>query len=501
MKIRHFLKNPWVITGLAVALIVAGVVIGGREEKSLRTAVVERGAVIKSVSVNGLTRPFGTADLAFEKTGRVFSVNYSSGASVPAYAVLATLVNDDLWADLQKARAALRSAESTLDQMYAGASAEEIAVYEVKVKNARQNMLDKLREAYTKSDDAVRNQVDQFISNPSTSPQLIFSVTTQLKTAIESTRKNLTLVLDDWRVKNLSLGTESDLTAAVADARNRLEIIRKFLDDVALAVNDLTAASNLSATTIETYKSSVLTARTNVATVAANISIAESTLTVAERELALTLAGSTPEEISVQVAKVAEATANMKSAEAQYEKTILRAPFSGTVGRMDARVGEIVSAGTVIASIVNQTGYEIETFVPEADIAEVKIGDKAEVRFDAFSESEVFSAAISRIDQSATVIEGVSTYKVILALENPDPRIRAGLTAELEIMTARRDDVIMVATRALRTDNGETYVRLLRSDGTEERRSVVAGLRGSLGSTEIISGLSVGDTVILGNGE
>lgn len=294
-----------------------------------------------------------------------------------------------------------------------------------------------------------------------------------------------------------------DLNSYINEAEKNLDKIKFFLDDVSLAVNSLTAISRLSQTTIDGYRSDVSTARTNMNTAITNFSsakeklnTAETNLVIVQNQLNLMKAGTLPEKISSQEATVEKAKANIKNINAKINKTVLYSPINGIITKQDAKVGEIVSANTILVSIISESDFEIEADVPEADIAKIKIGDKAALTLDAYGDDVEFGAIVVRIDPAETVIEGVSNYKVTLNFSEKDNRIRSGMTANLDILTEKKENVISVPQRAVIIKNGDKLVRILVDDEKIEERSVKTGLRGSSGNIEIIEGVNEGDKVI-----
>ncbi|MCR4306410.1 MAG: HlyD family efflux transporter periplasmic adaptor subunit, partial [Candidatus Yonathbacteria bacterium] len=158
---------------------------------------------------------------------------------------------------------------------------------------------------------------------------------------------------------------------------------------------------------------------------------------------------------------------------------------------------EVVSPAVVMVRIISESRFEIEALVPEADIANVKLGDKATFTLDAYGDEESFEALVQRIDPAETVVEGVSTYKVILEFIDREGKVKSGMTADVSILTDKREGVIALPTRAVSVNEGEQSVRVLHKDGTIETRKVTTGLRGSLGKTVILSGIEEGEEVIV----
>src|SRR3989338_4446228 len=137
---------------------------GGSQE--FQTAKAIRGDMIHSVSVTGRVKPAQSVNLAFEKSGRVRAVNVQVSDRVLKGQTLVQLENLDILAQL-------KAEEAKLEELRAGSSVEELNVQKVKMANAetalndaKPNLMDKINDSFIKADDAVRNKVDQFISNP-----------------------------------------------------------------------------------------------------------------------------------------------------------------------------------------------------------------------------------------------------------------------------------------------------------------------------------------------
>jgi len=266
----------------------------------------------------------------------------------------------------------------------------------------------------------------------------------------------------------------------------------------------------------------------SIASAETSITNAKNALATAQNQLDLKRAGYTQEQIraqeaqvkqakasvSAQKAAIAQAWASVQNYQAQIDKTILKAPISGTISRLEVKVGEIVfpSSSTYeiqmpAISIISEGDFEIEANIPEVDISKVKIGDKAKVTLDAYGSDDVFFAAVATINPAETLIEGLTTYKITLLFTETDERIKSGMTANVDILTASKDDVIVIPQRALITKEGKKIVRILKEkpdpknpEKTIEELTeveVVTGLRGSAGGIEITEGVNEGDKVVI----
>jgi len=504
-------KKTLILIGAAIVLV-AGVYWYTQrgEESPYDVFAAVRGDISYEVSVTGKVTPFDHVDLAFERSGRITGVYADVGDRVLAGATVVRLENAETYALLLQAEANLAMEQAQLAELRKGTRPEEIAAQKIRVTNAeksldeaKKNLSNNIQDAFAKADNAVRNYADRVFANPrSANPSFNFLLAnSQLKTDIEWQRLLIEEVLTGWEYSLAGMGDPSQyLDTAVSNTQK----IKEFLDKVSLAVNSLTPTSELSQTTIDGYKADISTARTALYTAITNLSVsrsnfvsAQSDLELQNNELVLKQAGATLEQIAAEEARVKSQEAQVANYQAQLAKTIIRAPFNGIVTEQNAKVGEVVSPAAVMVKITSESRFEIETLVPEADIANVKLGDKATFTLDAYSDREVFEALVQRINPAETVVEGVSTYKVVLEFIDREKKVRSGMTADVSILTDKRENVVAVPTRAVMAEGEEQSVRVLNKDGSVETRTVTTGLRGSDGRIEIISGIEEGEEVIV----
>jgi len=166
------------------------------------------------------------------------------------------------------------------------------------------------------------------------------------------------------------------------------------------------------------------------------------------------------------------------------------------VTKLEVEVGESVSPSLVVLSLMSASEFEIESRVAEVDIAKIKVGNSADVTLDAYGSDVVFKAKVVKVDPAETIIEGLSTYKVTLQFIDKDDRLRSGMTADVDILTAEKQEVILIPQRAVFSENGDKLVRILKKGNKIETIHVTTGLKNSNGEIEIIEGLSEGDKVV-----
>ena len=510
---RKLIKLKYILP-LAVFLIIGGYwYFRGAKEPEIEYVEARRADVIQEVSVTGKVKADATLNLAFEKSGIVRAINIKIGDRVLPGSFLVLLDNASLRADFREAEAALEIAEIKLKEARRGARPEEIRIYEAKVasaefaeEDARKNLLSKLSDSLTKADDAVRVKADQFFTSPrSANPELMFrSPSSSLETELKQERIALESILNAWAKASLSYSLAGDLNAYLNDATRDLQQVRAFLDKAALILNSLTPTASLSQTVIDGYRADVSTARTNVNAALANLVAAdeklrsaESALAVADQELLWKQAGSTSEQIASAEAETRRAAAGVEKLRVEISKSELRSPIRGVATAVNTEIGEIVSANVPVITLISDAQFKIEANIPEADIAKVKSGNPARITLDAYGDDVLFNGQVVFIDPAETIIEGVPTYKTTVEFLLPDERVRSGMTANMDIIGERRENVLAVPQRAVFTRGLEKFIRILGADGkTSQEQKVETGLRGSDGNIEILSGLKEGEKVV-----
>jgi RND family efflux transporter MFP subunit len=283
-------------------------------------------------------------------------------------------------------------------------------------------------------------------------------------------------------------------------AATNLRQIESYVDTIALVVNNATPNASVPAALIAQYKGNIAAARAETEASISAVSGNQSAFTAAQNVLTLAQAGSTPQSIQAQQAVVAQAQAAVAAAQAAatsaqvaLNHASLVAPFSGTVQNLTAQVGQVAAAGTPIMSLVNSSGLKIEAYVSEKDVANVKSGDTATVTLDAFGTGTTFPATVTTVDAAQTQVNGSAAYMVTLHFVNPNSQIKDGMTGNVHIIEAEHDNVIEVPSNLV-INNDNSYFVSVRHGSTSENQPVQIGLVGA-STTEIMSGLNVGDTI------
>ena len=207
-----------------------------------------------------------------------------------------------------------------------------------------------------------------------------------------------------------------------------------------------------------------------------------------------------------QSARVDAAAAALRMAQANLENTYIRAPFSGTVLRKEAEVGEVVAPSVgggltrgAVVTMADLATLEVEVDVNEAYIARIQGGQQARITLDAYPDTS-FRGTVRQVVPTAD--RQRATVQVKVAIVDRDPRILTEMGAKVEFLgspstqeVAQRPRILVPAD-AVRSDNGRDVVWIVR-DGRLQKHDVDAGpVSGNF--REIRAGLSGGEQLLVG---
>ena len=206
-----------------------------------------------------------------------------------------------------------------------------------------------------------------------------------------------------------------------------------------------------------------------------------------------------------QQSAISQAQLSLNSAWYAYQQAspIIYAPISGSVSGLSLQMGSVINSQSSsntsattnkIANIITDALPTLSINLTEIDVPKVKIGDKATITFDAFSD-KTFTGKVISIDTVGSVSSGVTNYPTVILLDTKSNEILPNMGISANIITDTKEDVLLVSSSAVNTDsNGNTYVQTL-TNGKPVDINVETGLSSDT-QTEIISGLKEGDTVI-----
>jgi len=427
---------------------------------ALETTKVKLATIVQVISATGSVTPqTGTqVKIGSQITGRIKRLFADVGSEVRAGQVIAELDLPDIKAQLDQTVANLNASRLRLDQEQSGVSLQQTNVSS-DITKAQANT-DSAKASY---DQAVQNAKLQV----NTAEAAVREAQANSKNA-QASLKRYRQLLDKGYISAQDVDnaqTQADVAAAKLDsAQQNLELTRSKTDtDVRTALNALENA---------------------------------------KAALSSALAGTAQNTIKAQ--QVAAARAAVKQAEAQvaysraqYAKTVIRTPISGTVLALDVQQGETIAAGLSAPTLIRVTDLnrlQVDAFVDETDIGGVHLGQAAKVTVDAYP-NRAFRGRVVKIASGATMQQNVVTYDTTVALDNPKGLLKPDMTATVEIVVVERKNVLAVPIEAVKSEKMGQMVYVL--EGKEVvPRPVVTGISDDT-MTEIRRGLRSGETIVL----
>jgi RND family efflux transporter MFP subunit len=200
-----------------------------------------------------------------------------------------------------------------------------------------------------------------------------------------------------------------------------------------------------------------------------DLALAESKLGDARREYERLLQGE-------DSAEVAAAKASVEAAQATVNSLYLLAPFDGQILSLDNRVGDSVESGEISVNIADLTNLYVDAQIDESDIANVKLGNHAEITLDA-ANGAVFTGQVSAINPVGETVSNVVKYTVRVDLDSLDEDIflPLGATANVVIQVKEAEPTLAVPIIAIQNDAKSEYVLVVESNGSTRRVNVTGG--------------------------
>ena len=488
----------------------------------LAFATATTGTVTEQVSGTGIVSPIQNPTLTFTQGGRITILRAAVGQKVYAGQLLAST-------DTGVLAAQLASAQANLNKVLAGPRGVDVAGKNTAVAQAAQtasaNLLslqNLIVSAHAQGEEAVYTHADSLFSGVGTqaatgaNPQLTVLMGTltpqsnaiSKKAAAEMERGMLTTEFAQWDAEvamvNTTLSQQQTVVQAQASIAH-LQHVRQLLDDLIYVLENATPNQNFPQASLVSAIANANSGRDSVNTLIAQLStgiqsVQGQVLSVQSAQDALnqSLAGATPQDIDAARAQVAAVAAQIRQLE-------IVAPFSGTIAAVNVKQGDVIAPNTQAISLIPNGTSEVDIYLSEIEVAQLSVGEKAEVTLDAYGAGRVFPATVATIDRAPSTPPGQSAnagagsaaagYKVTLAFTEPDPSIALGMHANATIHGAAKSNVVLVPRTALLQNGTQSYVLVASGTGnTTVKTPVQIGLVGT-DSVEIVHGITSGTRV------
>lgn len=537
---------------IAAGAVIAVSVLGVRAYRKAQAPAQEtvsprRGPVTQVVSETGKVIAFEDLKLSFKRSGRVAAILVKEGDAVKKDQPLLRLNTSDLAIQRREALASLAAAEARYAQAAAGATQEELRVLETSVRNAeisletaRRSLSDatasseasvgkayadldgQMETLFLKSSAAMQTlkndvydssgQLRYDISSPDYGTQSqALAAYTSARSAFASMEMSIVM----YRASATDADRDSRSTALVADAktvRDAAQLANALMQasvpvggttqtafdtrkaNVKAAWTDMNLAVNAAESQKLTVASTAAAASTTVNAATQAVRSAEGSLASAQRTLESRSAPLRDVDKAVYLASVSSARASVALIDQQIADATLEAPTDGIVGNIDIDLGEIAQANAPVGTLIS-SGLRIEVEVSELDIAGIRADQPVVFTFDAI-EGRTFAGHVTTVAPRETTKDEDVYYKVNVAIDDADPAIRIGMTADLDIEVGRKDDTLLVPRRQVYRREGKDYVKVLTAEKKVEEIEVAVGLRGR-DDYEILSGLRESDLIVV----
>jgi HlyD family secretion protein len=473
-------------------------------------ATVEQGSLVDSISTVGSVRARSDITLAFETAGRVSQVLVQEGQKVKAGDTLARLDDADLDLQVRSAQAALAVAQAQLDQLQAGpqraevdAAQGQVAATQAAVDQAvaqRDELLAGATEAQIKAAQATlqsaRASYNQVKAGPSASDLALAQATLDKANAVLA-QAQAAYDRVGGRAEVGQLPESVALQSATIDLRQAQASYN--------ALSEHPTAAELSAASAQVAQAEAQLAQLQASLepqqriAQAAVDAAQAQLAISQAQLDSLLAGAPAAEITAAQARVEQAQVAVDSALLAQDRAMLTAPIDGVVAYVGVEVGEYAGPQATAVTLLGESQFSIEADVDEADIGSMVIGQEVQITFDAFP-GDALTGRVIAIAPQASIDLGVVSYRVTIETDSADMPLRAGMTANAEVVKEKRDGVLLVPNVAIAVDpeTGRKYVMRKTESGVEQVE-ITTGLTTDLYS-EVVSGLAAGDQVVVSSG-
>ncbi|MGH2717562.1 MAG: efflux RND transporter periplasmic adaptor subunit, partial [Actinomycetota bacterium] len=201
------------------------------------------------------------------------------------------------------------------------------------------------------------------------------------------------------------------------------------------------------------------------------------------------------EQLATDQASIDSAEASLVEAQQSMDDAQLSSPITGTVASVNLTAGQSVSAGSTSDTIVvvNSGSFQATSSLTSNQVAEVNVGDTAQVTVD--GASGTLAGTVSRVGPVNASSSSI-TYPMVVALSSTTPGAANGATARVSVDVAQATDALVVPTSAVHTTAVNRAYVLELSGGQETEKVVGVGVVGSV-YTQITSGITKGTTVVL----
>ena len=493
-------------------------------ETEIQAAVSRTGDLTLSVSGSGELVSVSEAKLGFQDKGELVELNVNIGDQVQTGDVLARLQIDqtsvELAANLANAELEVLRAQQKLDQLYENAqmaAAQALVAVEGAQLAVDELMDDELEQALAQqavhlAEEAVQNaEMNLYIVNSSPSQEaldiayasLLFKekelneIQDQIAQAEYQFKSAPNQMVRD-RLDQQLLYLRVQLAKQQVEYENALNKYNS-MDDLPEAIDLTIAEAQLKTAQAQLAEAQNDWKEAQTGPQDGDLAMAEARLAEAQAEWERLKDGPDLNDIELGEAQLAKAETKMAAVQGGQLVLDLVAPMDGTVLSISAQVGERIS-NQIILTLADLNQPSVEVFLDEIDLANVQVGNRAEIIFDAMPEL-TFHGQIVEIDPSLSRVGNSQALRALVILDtlpNELIKIPLGLNAAVDIITGEAANAVLVTVEALEQKADGSYIVYVIDGEAVEPRPVQVGLMDAT-TAEIVAGLQPGEQVAIGN--
>jgi len=356
----------------------------------------------------------------------------------------------------------------------------------------------------TKNNNSVENY-NLLLSDTLNALNRVFSALQNCFTSLEKSITSSSFTVSDLNILKTGINNEKTITAAAIAS---VQTVQQNLNGALLDYDtNVSSAQNSLTQSLVAYDDALLKAKNALATVQVNgenqIAASESrtraaaeAYQVAKAQLNKVLAPVDKNDLALAQAQIRQAQASLDSLNKKIEDSMIKAPIDGTITKVNYEIGEQLKTGVSPISMLGENNFEIEVLISEADIVKIKKDQNCLITLDAFGEDVEFSGKVSFIEPAETQVQDVVYYKVTVVFDSRGESVKSGMTANITITTAKKDNVLIIPNRAILNKGTEGRFARVLVDGVLQEKKITVGLMGDEGLVEVLSGLNENDLVV-----
>jgi len=547
IKAKNFILSHKIISSIILIVLIASPFainhfLPKKQSLSYATQIAKTGNISVSVSGTGQVSSLKEVNLSAEVSGKIKGVYVENGEKVNKGDLLFKINDTEGLQSVRTAKLALEQAQIDLEEMKA--PVDELTLLQsenslIQAEETKRTAENNLTKSY---DDGFNNVSNAFLDLPGIMlglDNVLFSTTI----AGGNTQSNIYYFSDAIRAYDSKIITYQNELIAAYNATKKMydqnfldyknssrysekETIESLIDETYATTKKISDTIKLTYDYIQYYKevmnnydmtptsyadtylttlngytsktnshlSTLLSSGTTIDNYKSSIISAERT--IKEKELSLEDAkeGSTDLEIRTQELTVSQKEEALLEAQEDLAKYSITAPFDGVIASVDVFVGDTVSTGTSMGSIITNDKIADIT-LNEIDIAKIKLGQKVDITFDALDDLSIVGE-VAEIDTLGTVSQGVVSYNVKISFDTEDERVKPGMSITANIIVESVNNVITIPSSAIKTMGDKNFVQVMLNDGKIERKNIEIGITDDV-FTEIKNGINEGDKIVV----